>query len=190
MVGGDYAVPQEFHWTVADLATAIRAAGAKQLMTVHGGQQSAVDVVGFQPWLDVHNTYSYEKELFNVFRTDYNRKPTRPFVLVESTYENEHGAQPEQIRRQAYWAVTSGACGQFFGNHPIWHFDGPGYGKPPRPWREELDGAGSRDMAGLKRAFAPRAWHRLVPDFKAAIVTKGTGDARWNTRDDLHPLDW
>ena len=176
LLGGDYAVPKEHAWTITDLADAIRAGGAKQLMTIHGGQQSAVEVVGDKDWIDVNTTYSYEKELFRVFRKDYERKTVRPFVLIESIYENEHNSRPEQIRRQAYWAMTCGACGQFFGNNPIWHFDGPGLEKAPRGWREELDGTGSRDMARLQKAFANRSWHKLVPDFKNDLVTKGVGD--------------
>lgn len=174
MVGGDYAMPPEHRWAAIDLATAIRAGGARQLFTAHGGQQSAVDCVGEQPWLNLNNTYSYEKELFRVLRQDYARTPTRPFVLIESIYENEHNAPPEQIRRQAYWSLLCGACGQFFGNNPIWHFDGPGLFAVKDTWREELANVGSRDMSHLRSAFASRAWHRLVPDSK--LVTAGTGD--------------
>jgi hypothetical protein len=176
VIGGDYAVPKEHAWAITDLAESIRAGGAKQLMTIHGGQQSAVDVVGDKDWLDVNTTYSYEKELFRMYRKDYERKTVRPFVLIESVYENEHESRSEQIRRQAYWAMTGGACGQFFGNNPIWHFDGPGLEKAPRGWRDELDGTGSRDMARLRTAFVDRPWHKLVPDFKNSIVTKGVGD--------------
>jgi hypothetical protein len=176
MVGGDYAVPKQHHWTIIDLAEAIRAGGAKQLMTVHGGVQSAVDVVGEQAWIDVNNTYSYDDEIFRVYRKDYGRRTLRPFVLIESTYENEHDSKPEQIRRQAYWALTCGACGQFFGNNPIWHFDGPGLYDAKRSWREELDGVGSRDIARLRSAFEGRPWHELVPDSAGAIVTSGVGE--------------
>lgn len=157
------------------MAVAIRSAGAEQLITAHGGQQSAVDVVGDLPWLDINNTYSYAAELFRPLRHDYQRTPVRPFVLIESTYENEHNSRPEQIRRQAYWAMTCGACGQFFGNNPIWHFDGPGLFRSKRSWRDELDGAGSRDMSRLRSAFVSRPWHRLMPDFNDAVITAGSG---------------
>jgi hypothetical protein len=176
VLGGDYAVPKEHHWTITDLAAAIRTGGAKQLMTIHGGQQSAVDVVGDQDWIDISTTYSYEKELFRVYRKDYERKKERPFVLIEAIYENEHGSTPEQIRRQAYWAMTSGACGQFFGNNPTWHFNGPGLFPAPRGWRADLDGTGSRDMSRLRSAFIQRDWQRLVPDFKNALVVRGVGE--------------
>lgn len=175
MVGGDYAMPREHRWTAINLAVAIRKAGATQLLTAHGGVQSAVETVGEQPWLDVNNTYSYQAELFRELRHDHERKPVRPYVLIESTYENEHDSRPEQIRRQAYWAMTCGACGQFFGNNPIWHFDGPGLFPVKRTWQQELDGTGSRDMSRLGKAFISRPWQALVPDWKDAVVTAGKG---------------
>jgi hypothetical protein len=175
MVGGDYAMPREHRWAAVDLAAAIHDAGAKQLMTAHGGQQSAVQAVGEQPWLDINNTYSYARDLFAGIRIDVQQEPVRPLVLIESIYENEHDSRPEQIRRQAYWAMTCGACGQFFGNNPIWHFDGPTLYPVKRPWREELNSSGARAMTHLRAAFITRPWHRLVPLAKQSLVTSGGG---------------
>jgi hypothetical protein len=90
-------------------------------------------------------------------------------------YEGEHNSQPEEIRRQAYWALLSGACGQFFGNNPIWHFDGPGLFPAKTTWQKALDSTGSRDMARLRRAFAELPWHRLEPEANHAIVREGYG---------------
>ena len=81
---------------------------------------------GEQAWLAINNFYGSEKPLFRPMLAEYMRQPARPFVLLETTYEGEHDSTPDQIRRQAYWAMLSGACGQFFGNNPVWHFDGPG----------------------------------------------------------------
>jgi hypothetical protein len=92
---------------------------------------------------------------------------------MESVYEGEHDSRPEQIRRQAYWAMLSGACGQFFGNNPIWHFDGPGLYPAKATWQEALDGAGSRDMARLRQVFAGLPWHRLEPEVDHGLVTEG-----------------
>ena len=50
-----------------------------------------------------------------------------PFFLIESAYENEHGAGELRVRIQAYQALLSGASGHIYGNNPVWHFDGPGY---------------------------------------------------------------
>ncbi len=102
------------------------------------------------------------------------REPTRPFVLIESTYEGEHNASALQIRRQAYWAILGGAAGQFIGNRPIWLFD-PG-------WREAMDGRASRDMVHLRNLFTPLPWHTLVPDWGHRVVTGGLGE--------FHGLDY
>jgi hypothetical protein len=91
-----------------------------------------------------------------------------PFVLMETTYEGEHNASPVQVRRQAYWAVLCGACGQFLGNRPIWLFD-PG-------WQSAIDAVGSQDMVRLKAFYTSRSWYNLVPDQKHEIVTGGLGE--------------
>lgn len=118
-------------------------------------------------WLNLNTTYTYgivHKRLL----ANYNRKPAMPFVLIESTYEGEHNATPVQIRRQAYWAMLCGACGQFMGNNPIWLFN-PG-------WQASLDQAGSQSMVHVKCFFTSRPWYDLVPDQKHEIVTQGLGE--------------
>jgi hypothetical protein len=130
-----------------------------------------------EPWLDVNATYTYSAEhtgawapQFHVYRNcgrDYVRQPPRPFLLIESTYEKEHDAPAQKIRRQAYWAWLSGACGQAMGNGLIWSFK-PG-------WEAELDSRASRDMQQLGRLFAARPWWELVPDFQHRVVTAGYG---------------
>ena len=71
--------------------------------------------------------------------------------------------------------MLSGACGQFFGNNPIWHFDGPGLYPAKTTWQKALDGTGSGDMARLCKMFADLPWHQLIPEANHAIVTEGYG---------------
>jgi hypothetical protein len=146
-------------------------------MTAHGSpkSQSSIAAFGEPKWLTVNAVYSYEKKLYEPILAEYLRKPTRPFVLLESVYEGEHDSTPEEIRRQAYWSLQGGACGQFFGNNPIWHFDGPGLFPTKSTWTDALDGAGSRDMDWLRKTFATLPWHQLEPESDHAIVTKGYG---------------
>jgi hypothetical protein len=119
MVGGDYALPEAERWAGAELALGLRDGGATQLITAHGGQTTAVETFGDQPWLAVDTVYRYQSDLWRPLQANYGRRPVRPFVLIESTYEGEHDAKPEQIWRQAWWAMLNGACGQFFGNNPL-----------------------------------------------------------------------
>src|SRR5438093_1250769 len=113
--------------------------------------------------------------LFRPMRAEYGRKPVRPFVLLETTYEGEHDSTPDQIRRQAYWAMLGGACGQFLGNNPLWHFDGPGLYPAKVTWMQALDSTGSRDLARLGALFRELPWHRLRPEENHSVVTDGYG---------------
>jgi hypothetical protein len=176
VLGGDFTPSSADRWTVTEVAEGIRAEDSRHLMTGHFAPgTSAAAVFGESEWLTLNTAYSYEKALFWPLLVEYHRRPIRPFVLLESVYENEHDSKPEEIRRQAYWAMLSGACGQFFGNNPIWHFDGPGLYPVKITWQQALDGTGSRDMARWRRVFVQLPWHELVPEQDHVIVTKGYG---------------
>lgn len=179
MPGGDYIMPPEDRWAGQELALGIRDGGARQLMTAHGGQTTAVETFGDQGWLAIDNVYRYEPDLWTFYRQTYRNRVVRPFVLIETAYEGEHHATPDRIRRQAWWAMLCGACGQFFGNNPIWYFDATGHGyvdrKSAPTWRKALDLPGSRDMARLGAFFHQHPWHQLVPDLDDQLVTAGGG---------------
>ena len=176
MLGGDYTPEAADQWVVNELAEAIHAEDPAHLMTAHHSPEgSAVAAFGEQAWLTVNNFYGYEKTLFRPMLAEYMRRPVRPFVLVETTYEGEHDATPDQIRRQAYWAMLSGACGQFFGNNPIWHFDGPGLFPFKMSWQQALGAAGSHDIALLRELFVHLPWQQLAPENNHAIVVEGFG---------------
>jgi uncharacterized protein DUF4038 len=162
MLGGDYALSPAERWVGDELAVGLVEGGAMQIMTAHGGQTTGVTTFGDRPWLAVETVYSYKPDLGPELRAAYRAQPIRPFVLIESTYEGEHDAAPARIRRQAWTAMLSGAAGQFFGNNPIWHFDGPTLFPFSGNWRQALDSRGSHDMARLAAFFRARAWHDLA----------------------------
>ena len=167
LVGGDRN-PDDVLPHVREMAEGIRETDGRHLFTAHVAPESApADVYAGESWLAVNNTYSY-KLVHDLLLRDYNRRPQCPFFLIESTYEGEHNASAVQIRRQAYWAILCGGCGQFFGNLPIWPFR--------RGWREALDSRGSRDMVHLNSLFLSRKWHDLVPDQRHETVTAGLGE--------------
>jgi hypothetical protein len=176
MLGGDYTPEVPDQWVVTELARAIREEDPTHLMTAHHSPgSSAVAAFGEQEWLAVNTVYGYEKTLFRPMLAEYLRKPVRPFVLLETTYEGEHDSTPDQIRRQAYWAMLSGACGQFFGNNPIWHFDGPGLFPAQMNWQQALGAAGSHDIALLRDLFIHLPWQQLAPEDNHAILAEGYG---------------
>lgn len=152
-----------------EFVAGIQESGARQLFTAHCHPDHSAAEQYTKGWLDLGNTYSYEI-VHRKLIEDYRRSPVRPFFLMESTYEGEHNASAVQIRRQAYWAILSGATGQFFGNRPIWLFD-PG-------WQQAMDAQGSRDMAHLRNLFLSRNWSGLEPDLKHELVTEGLGEFR------------
>jgi hypothetical protein len=169
----------------------IKAFDERHLFTAHNrSEHSPVIEYARGGWVDLNCTYSYgivHKRLL----ADYRRQPVWPFFLIESTYEGEHNASPVQVRRQAYWAILCGGCGQFFGNLPVWPFYGPGadmgdtqlFDNERRVqesvragWQVALDGTGSWDMVRLKALFDSRPWYRLVPDYGHVVVTAGLGE--------------
>ena len=120
-------------------------------------------------WVDVNCTYTYEI-VHQKLLADYRRQPMYPFFLIESSYEGEHNSSPVQIRRQAYWAILCGGCGQFLGNNPIWLFN--------HGWEEAMELEGSRSMVHLKALFTSRPWYNLMPDAQHRVVTGGLGEFR------------
>ena len=144
-------------------------------MTAHGGQTSAVQTYGDRPWIAIDTVYSYKPDLGPELAAAYRARPIRPFVLIESIYEGEHDSRPEQIRRQAWTAMLSGAAGQFFGNNPMWHFDGPTLFPFAGDWRQALDSPGARDMTRLAGFLAARPWWSLEPDLDSVAVTRSGG---------------
>jgi hypothetical protein len=179
MLGGDYALSPAERWVADDLAAGLVEGGARQIMTAHGGQTTGVATYGQRPWLAVETVYSYKPDLGPELLAAYRERPGRPFVLIESTYEGEHDAAAAQIRRQAWTAMLSGAAGQFFGNNPIWHFDGPTLFPFSGDWRQALDSRGSQDMARLAAFLRARAWHELAPrpDLVVSSTVDGGGRA-------------
>jgi hypothetical protein len=176
LLGGDYTPQKDDRWTVTALAEAIREKDSLHLMTVHASPETAAAAAfGQEPWLGVDTVYSYDAQLFRPILAERTRSPARPFVMIESTYEGEHDSKPQQIRRQAYWAMLGGACGHFLGNNPIWHFDGPGLFPVKQSWQEALSGTGSHDVARMNNLLRELPWWQLRPEQDHAVITEGYG---------------
>ncbi len=134
MMGGDRN-PDGVVDEVNSLIAGIKESDKQALFAAHAHpEETTADKYGWGGWLDLNSTYTYTI-VHRKLLADFNRRPVMPFVLMESSYEGEHNASPVQIRRQAYWAMLSGACGQFLGNNPIWLFN-PG-------WKDALELTGS-----------------------------------------------
>jgi hypothetical protein len=99
-----------------------------------------------------------------------------PFIAAEFQYE-EGLADPNtsRLRRQSYSGVLSGACGQIFGNNPLWHFNSPNWPSPGGTWQSNLDSVGSRQQAHVKALFAAFEWWKLEPKLDSSLVTTNLG---------------
>ena len=152
------------------MAEGLREADDRHLVTYHGSpEEAAFDVWDprSEGWLDVNAVYTYQP-VVGECEAAYAFRPTTPFFLFESKYENEHGTTGHQQRVQAYQAILSGASGHHYGNSPIWHM-----GVLGGNWRAHLDDPGRASLTHLAALFASRAWHRLVPD--PVFITDGAG---------------
>jgi hypothetical protein len=71
------------------------------------------------------------------------------------------------VRKAAYRAVLSGACGHTYGHNSIWQmYDGrfEGVVTPGVTWREALDFPGASQMVHLRRLVESRPFFSRVPD--------------------------
>lgn len=175
--GGDYDVPDKS--LVRALAEGIRAQDPDALQTSHGSSESSsLDHWSGEGWLTINAVYTYAPAFAEI--EEQRKHAPMPFFLIESIYENEHGATGQWLRMQAYQSLLLGAAGQVFGNNPIWHFDGPGIYSVPVTWEESLESEGARSMTHLRSLIDGLAWWTLVPDQEGGLLVgeQGPRDAR------------
>lgn len=175
MHGGDYNPPERQFVTAIE--EGIREFDSTSLRTAHPGPEtSARSHWEDQPWLDLDTIYSYQP-IKPVALSEYALQKPMPFILIESAYENEHGATEQRLRAQAYQAMLGGACGQVFGNNPIWHFNGPGLFETPTAWRRNLASRGAASMTYLRELFERYPWWNLIPDKTLIPDTQSGGQS-------------
>ena len=157
---------------VRAVALGIRDTDQRHLHTVELDYlvSGSLDDPTWAPIIDLNASYTYYPTYAQVL-TDYDRPDAPPTFMVEANYEFEHNAAdegtPEILRRQEYWTMLSGACGQLYGNGYTWPFrDG---------WQDHLDTTGSAQIAHVKTLLASRRWCDLIPDQAHSVVTAGYG---------------
>jgi hypothetical protein len=169
-----------------ELARAIQGEAPHHLHTAHLEHEfSSADSFNREAWLDVNMAYTYAASYLQVTQEVQRTDPIRPVILGETGYEDEPNAiellpdakkgdlwTPYRIRRNAYWAGLSGACG-FCAGTRLWRFESN--------WRDVLNAASTRQAPFLRRLMESRPWWRLVPDTKHELVTVGYG--QWKQAD-------
>lgn len=179
ILGGDDD-PDNAREEIRALALGLKAAAPCHLLTYHAASShSSTDVWPNESWIDLPMVYTYfrgfnkawnkdQPDVYEVSWKEYEKSPTRPFILGESTYEGEHDAwgSPLQARKQACWAILSGAAGHAYGS-PNWNV--------PDNWREQIQREGANTLQHLRNFFESIDWWQLVPDHPAKFATAGAG---------------
>lgn len=136
-------------------------------------ENSARDFLGNESWLNLNTTYAYgledffRRKVYDKTIEDFNVTPAMASFLVESTFEDEHGADAYIVRRQAYWSILGGSSGQVMGNARIWPFYAG--------WQTQMNGPASVSMSYLYPLVTSRPWYTMEPDQNHTVVTAGYG---------------
>ena len=96
------------------------------------------------------------------------RNHRMPYIMVESSYENERSETTQFIRRQAYWSLLGGATGHVFGNRDIWMMN--------KEWPNALNTPGNKSMEIFYRFVQSIPWNELKTDWQHNVFTGGRGE--------------
>lgn len=131
---------------------------------------SSLDDTNWNGILGLNGTYTYYPTYARLWQ-DYGRTNFLPNFLVEANYEFESLQGPVTttpiLRKQEYWTMTSGACGQMYGNGYTWPFKSG--------WQANLDTPGAAQIKIMQQFFNARAWFALVPDTNHTVVVSNYG---------------
>jgi hypothetical protein len=177
--------------------------GGRQLMTIHPGaaRTSSADFHN-AAWLDFNMLQSghvIDAEAYGMGENhmliahDYALSPPKPVLDGEPIYEDTPDgiwiqrdisrprADGAAVRRKAYWAVCSGACGHTYGHNDVYGFfepaspgqvealsQGPGR---RGSWRVALDAEGATGMKHVRALAECRPMLDRIPD--ASLVAGG-----------------
>lgn len=157
---------------VQAVAEGIHAADPASLETVELLCTSSLQDPTWANLISLNGAYTYGATYQQMLQ-NYNRRPPMPTFLLESHYELENiGLPPDYgtpavLRRQAYWTMLSGGCGQMYGNHYVWGFF--------PEWQSHLNTPGAAQIKIWKHFFSSIPWYVLIPDQSHDMVTAGLG---------------
>lgn len=155
--------------------------GGRHLLTtqMEYPESGSLDNATTRPATDIGGTYAYYP-IYAYVRAQYeSAEKTAPIYLQETWYPN-HTFQANGttlppstlvLRKQAYWGTLAGAlAGYLFGNDLT---DGFNTG-----WETAFTvgyATFASDLGYWRTFFTSVAWHTLVPDWGATLVTAGRG---------------
>ena len=180
MQAGDHNPDDNLAECTRVLAKIMKAFAPQQMHTAHNQHEYASAVFYHDDsWLDVDMGYTYGASYLHILPEYHRSNPIRPVILGETGYEKEPNAiellpdanagdlwNPYRIRRNAWWAILSGACGYCAGTR-LWRFESN--------WREVLDAESTRQAPLIRRLMETLPWQCLVPDERHEWITDGYG---------------
>lgn len=168
------------HWSdpkedevVLAVAKGIKSEAPEQLQTVelNTWSSSSLDDPAWAPVVSINGTYTYFPTYLQMWHS-YNQTPVMPTYLLEGHYDmadnwpDEYGT-PSVLRRQEYWAMLSGAKGEFYGNNYTDDF--------MAGWKSFVDTVGVNQLMIWHAFFSSLPWQDLTPDQDHTLVTAGYG---------------
>jgi hypothetical protein len=153
------------------MATGIKAQDANHILTSWMWYYDSLssDDTNWNTLADIDSAYTYYPTYVTVL-AGRAHSPTKPVWFIEGNYEGEnlrgYTTDDFHIRKQMWWALTSGACGHVYCNADIWKF--------VSGWASRLDSyAGCEDVQWLTALWNEWAGYTWVPDTTNVILTVG-----------------
>lgn len=168
-IGGD-ADPTALLAKVNAFVTGLRNYDTNHLITFHDARNTkgSTHLAGAS-WLTLQSIYT--GEIVDTLAADaYDDSPAKPFILIESYYEDHAGTTQQELRAEGYNALICGACGYIFGNGIVWNL-----GYLGGDWQAAMNDTGSVEMGYYHDLISAIDWFSLVPDTAHALLTSGYG---------------
>jgi hypothetical protein len=181
--------------------------GRKSVFSYHPmGGHSSSEWFHHSQWLGINMWQSghvlLDSPNWEMITSDYWRTPVKPVLDGEPNYE-DHPVDPYQrkwqvsfgrfndydVRKQAYRAVFSGACGHTYGHHSVWQFwtlDRQPINFPMPTWEEAILRPGAAQLVHLKNLLRSRPYLTRIPDQSLLVDEPSSPPADANER--YHPL--
>jgi hypothetical protein len=178
-IGNDFQADQ---WAARNakyqnILAGIRDQGDTHLATIWGRDAPSDANTSWDSLYDADLCYIYDQPPYVQVGDGYQLTRTgfpKPTFWGEGTYygEKDAGTTPPlstnlELRKLAWWTITWGGCGHFFGTHEVWQF---------ADWASELTADIYDHLALIPAAFGGLdGWELLVPDFSHVFQTGGRG---------------
>lgn len=159
-------------------AEGIASVDTVHLQTYHTGPgHTSTERLPDATWMNLSCTYTYfpamdqHFQYYHVYAQLYmeeKRNHRMPYIMMESSYENERNETTQFIRRQAYWSLLGGTTGHVFGNRDIWMMN--------KEWPNAMNTPGNKSMEIFYRFVQSIPWNELKTDWQHNVFTGGRGE--------------